>query len=44
MARKQANEAKFSFPLDLSRRQFLRTLGFIAGAGASFASGFLRRP
>lgn len=44
MADQPKDDAKQSFPLDLSRRQFLQGIGFVAGAGAALADGLLRYP
>lgn len=42
MAEQPTYDAKHSFPIDLSRRQFLQSIGFVAGAGVAFAHGLLR--
>ena len=44
MTDQPTDDAKHSLPIDLSRRQFLQTIGFVAGAGVTLADGLLRHP
>jgi len=44
MAKHPTDDANHSLPLDLSRRQFLKSVGFVAGAGIAITDGLLRHP